>query len=359
MILNIYVLDKSLNIIDIIDTYTSIIWTNRYYECGDFELYTLATPHLIEILKEDYYLIRETHENNAMVIESISITTDAENGNYITVKGRCLKSIVYRRIIWNQTNVSGKIGKCIERLLNENVISPIDENRRIPNFQILSLLDTTDNIDTQYTGDNLGETITSICKSYGLGWNIELDLDEKKFYFVLYVGTNRSYEQTVNPWVVFSNEFENLLSTNYTFDKRNYSNVAKIAGEGEGTQRKFTTLGSATGINRYESFVDAKDLSTNEGEITDEEYFIQLEERGKEKLAERTTTENFEGETIDYRNVFGKDYFLGDVVEVVNEYGMEAVTRVIEVIESEDESGKYTIPTFSSYLNNSADESAH
>lgn len=357
--MNIYVLDKLLHIVDVIDTYSSIIWTNRYYECGDFELYALATPHLIDVLKEDYYLMREGYENNAMVIECLSISTDAENGNYITVKGRCLKSIVYRRIIWNQTNVSGKIDKCIERLLNENVISPSDEERKIDNFQILSLPDNMESIDTQYTGDNLGEAITAICKNYGLGWNVELDIEARKFNFVLYAGTNRSYEQSSNPWVVFSNEFENLLTTNYTFDKSNYANVAKVAGEGEGTQRKFTILGAASGINRIESFVDAKDLSTNEGEITDEEYLTQLEERGKEKLAELTKTENFEGETIDYRNVLGKDYFLGDIVEVVNEYGMESVTRVIEVIESEDETGKYTIPTFSSYLNSSEDESAN
>lgn len=347
--MNIYVLDKSLNIVDIIDTYSSIIWTNRYYECGDFELYTLATPHLIEILKEDYYLIREEHENNAMVIESISILTDAENGNYITVTGRCLKSIVYRRIIWSQTNLSGKLSKAIERLLNENLINPADTNRRIDNFEILSLFDNNEQIDTQFTGDNLGESITAISKSYGLGWNVELDIEKKKFYFVLYAGTNRSYEQIENPWIVFSNEFENLLTTNYTFDRSNYSNVAKVAGEGEGTLRKFTTLGDAEGVDRFEVFIDADDISSNEGEISESEYLTQLEERGKERLAEFSSVETFEGETIDYTNVFQKDYFLGDIVEVVNEYGMEAVTRVIEVIETEDESGKYTIPTFSSF----------
>ena len=349
-------LNKELDIVEVIDTYSSIIWTNRYYECGDFELYTLATPHLIEILREDYFLIREGYEGNAMVIESISITTDAENGNYMTVKGRCLKSIVYRRIIWSQTNLTGKVSKSIERLLNENLINPSDESRRIDNFEISFLFENDERIETQFTGDNLGESITAICKSYGLGWNVELDIEKKKFYFVLYVGTNRSYEQTENPWVVFSNEFENLLTTNYTFDKSNYKNVAKVAGEGEGTLRKSTTLGDSRGMDRFEVFIDANDISSNEGEISESEYNTQLVERGKEKLTELTVTENFEGETIDYSNVFEKDYFLGDIVEVVNEYNMEAVTRVVEVIESVDETGKYTIPTFSSYLNNSEDE---
>ena len=349
--MNIYVLDKDLNIVDIIDTYASIIWTNRYFECGDFELYTLASHHLIDILREDYYLVREGHEKNAMIIESVQISTAVDEGNYITVKGRCLKSILYRRIIWEQTNISGKLEGSIKRLLDENAIQPSSNPRKIKGLEIGSMLTTDINVDTQYTGDNLGETITAICKNYGLGWDVELDLDNKKFYFILYEGTDRSYRQQDNPWIVFSNDFENLLTTNYTYSKSAFSNVAKVAGEGEGTQRKSTIVGEASGMDRYESFVDARDLSTNEGELSESEYITRLKERGEEKLAETTATENFEGETIDYTYNFGKDYFLGDIVEVVNEYGMEAVTRVTEMIESEDQSGKFTIPTFSSYNN--------
>ena len=84
--------------------------------------------------------------------------------------------------------------------------------------------------------------------------------------------------------------------------------------------------------------------------MNEAEYNAQLQQRGVEKLAEQTDAQNFEGETVDYTYKYGEDYFLGDIVEVVNEYGMEARTRVIEVIESEDGSGKYTIPTFSSYI---------
>lgn len=348
--MNIYVLNTSLERIAIIDSYSSIIWTNRYYDYGDFELYVQATNDLINILREDYYLIREGYEDNAMVIESIEITTDIETGNFLLVKGKCLKSIVYRRIIWQQTSMYGQLETCVARLLNENIISPSDPKRKISNFTIESMITTGIIISAQYTGDNLGESIAALCTSYGLGWDVKLDLEHKKFLFVLYAGTDRSYRQDTVPWVVFSNEYENILTTDYTYDKSEYANAVKVAGEGEGLARKYATIGDVSGIARREIYSDARDLSTNEGEITDAEYYEQLKERGLEALAERVDHQDFEGEVVDYTYKYGKDYFLGDIVEVVNEYGMEAVTRVIEVISSEDESGIYTVPTFSSYI---------
>lgn len=344
--MNIYVLNKQLDIVAVVDAYKSIIWTNRYYECGDFELYLSATPSLIYDLREDYILVREDREDNGMVIENIKITTDVEEGNYLTVSGRCLKSILYRRIIWEQTQVKADIEECISILIDKNIINPVDTNRKIENVKLGNMIATKTELSAQYTGDNLGETITAICQSFGLGWDVSLDMKQKTFTFVLYSGANRSYNQKENTWVVFSSEYDNLLSSEYAFSKQNYGNVTKVAGEGEGLARKYTTVGNASGLDRYEIYTDARDVSTNEGKVTEEEYKEQLAEKGKEQLAETVKTETFSGEVLQYQYTYGKDYFLGDIVEVVNEYEMSAVSRITEVIESEDESGNYTIPTF-------------
>lgn len=348
--MNIYVINTNLERVAVIDAYSSIIWNNRYYEPGEFELYLQARQDYIDTLKQDYYLIREDDESNAMIIEAIETQTDAEEGNYLIVKGRCLKSLVYRRVIWEQTTLYGQVETCIERIVNENIISPKEENRKISNFTIGDMVTTGEIMTAQYTGNNLGETITAICQTYGIGWRVDLDLERKKFIFVLFAGIDRSYRQDLRPWVVFSNDYENLLTSIYTFDKSAYSNVARVAGEGEGVERRVVTVGDVSGLERREIFIDARDISSNEGEMSDKEYFAQLTQRGVEKLSETTETRNFEGETVDYTYKYGEDYYLGDIVEVVNEYGMKAATRVLEVIQSEDDSGKYTIPTFSDYL---------
>lgn len=342
----IYVINEQMEKEKAIDITKSIIWNNRYYTPGEFELYMQATQEAIDSFKMGRMIIREENEENAMIIESVQVQTDSEEGDYITIKGRCLKSILYRRIIWNQTNLSGTLERCIDRLLQDNAINPKDDKRRIEGLENGNEIETGIEINCQYTGKNLGETIEAMCKNYNLGWDILLNLEEKKMYFIIYSGTDRSYNQEAEPWVVFSEDYENVVTTDYLADKSTFLNVVKVAGEGEGLERKYKEVGSAEGLNRFEGFVDARDLSTNEGEITEEEYYTQLEERGQQNLSENTLKQEFEGEVVDFTNVYGKDYYLGDIVEVKNKYGIEVVARITEVIESEDESGCYTIPTF-------------
>lgn len=346
--MNVYVLDQNFNKIAVIDVMSSIIWTNRYYSKGDCEIYLSMSERNLDILRENYYLVREGHETNAMIIRSIKITTDIEVGNYITVTGECLKSLLYRRIIWNVTELNGTLEACINRLLMENAINPTDSKRKMDLINVNTLY-TGINISAQYTGTNLGEAISELCQNNGIGWDIELI--DGKFHFKLYKGLDRSYDQNDNPPVIFSNEFENLLTTTYVYDLTNFRNVAKVAGEGEGVARRMITVGNASGLDRYELFIDARDISSNNGQIPTADYNKLLTNRGNDKLAERAYTESFEGEVEpNYTYKLGSDYNLGDVVEVVNEYGIAASTRILEIIESEDDTGKYIIPTFSNYI---------
>lgn len=342
-----YLLDKNLDIVDTIETYKSVIWTTRYYESGDFELYIPASQKMLDTIKQDYYVVRDDDYTQAMIVKNIQVITNVEEGNYLIVTGKSLKSILSQRIIWAQTTVNGTVEACVRRLVNDNAISPINPERKINRLILGSEIGFSQTMTAQFTGDNLEDAIKEICKTYKLGYDILLDLDEKQFIFILYQGTDRSYNQNVNPHVIFSNEFENLLTTNYTENSENYKNVALVAGEGEGINRRTVTVGEASDLERYEIFVDARDVSSNDGEIGDTEYINSLIERANETLSEAIVTKAIDGEVeANFTYKLNEDYFLGDVVEVINEYGIEMTPRIIEVIESEDDSGRYTIPTF-------------
>ena len=43
---------------------------------------------------------------------------------------------------------------------------------------------------------------------------------------------------------------------------------------------------------------------------------------------------------------YGEDFNLGDVVTVINKYGIQKNVRVLSAIESEDESGTKLLPQF-------------
>lgn len=349
----IYVLNPALEITGLIDSYVSIIWSTRYYKSGDFELYLSATDENITLLQKDNYLCREEDmtddtANNVMIIQSVNIITDVEDGNYLIVKGKSLKSIVGRRIIWQQTNLSGKVELGIRRILTENIISPSDTSRKISNFTLEDVQGFTDSMDIQVTGDNVEEWLENICMTYGMGWDVFVKA--KKFVFHLWKGTDRSYSQDTVPHVVFSNDYDNLISSEYSIDATEFKNTALVAGEGEGTERTTYTVGTSSGLDRYELYVDARDISSNNGEIDAVSYSSMLLEKGTEALTEYATIINFEGEIDpDTNYIFGEDYFMGDVVEVINEYGIATTCRITEIIDSEDETGRTVIPSFSAW----------
>jgi len=345
--MDIYVMGKNFIALDVIDYSESVIWTKRYAEAGDFELVVPACAHAIALLTEDNFLAR-SDDDTIMVIKKVQLKTSVDDGDTLIVSGPSLESCLSRRIVWEQTNLKGTVADGITKLLNGNAVAPFQAARRLDKLTIGSLCESAakQSLVKQITGDQLDEAISGICKTYGLGYKITLD-DNGKLPFNLYSGANRSYAQTENPYVVFSEEFGNLLSSDYTKDKTNYKNVAMVAGEGEGTARKKSIVGNAEGWDRYEVFVDQRNLSTNDGEISEDEYTSQLNESGNEKLAECQTTESFESSVDPTTNYeYGKDYFLGDIVQIENAYGIQARVRITEIIESEDEGGHVYMPTF-------------
>lgn len=351
------ILDTDRTPLCVLDVYNSFIWTDRYFKYGDFELHASMNEVLLQYLKQDYYITNANSEH-VMIIEKLLINSDIENGNTITVSGRSLESLLERRIVWNRTTLSGNLQKGIKKLLNENVISPSNSNRRIDNFIFEESTDsaiTGLTIDGQYTGDNLYEVISSICQEKDIGFKITLNTSNQ-FVFKLYSGVDRSYGQSVNPYVVFSPNFENIIESNYIESKMALKNVTLIGGEGEGTARKYTSVGTASGLDRRELFTDARDVRSeddNGNAIPEADYLEQLRQRGREKLAENVDVVAFEGEAdVSTMFTYGVDFFMGDVVQIANEYGHETKSRIVELISSESEEGVSTYPTFEYVDNN-------
>lgn len=345
------ILDTQFKAIAVLDSFESIIWTDRYADAGDFEIYTPASSGLLDIIKQDYYL-RFAESDYMMIVEAIEIQSDAEEGNKLIITGRSLESILDRRIIWSQTVITGNLQNGIKKILNDNLINPSIADRKIDNFIFEESTDTavtSISIEgAQYTGDNVLDVIKDLCDTYNLGFKVILN-DNNQFVFSLYAGVNRSYDQETNPYVVFSPNFENIVNSNYIESKKTLKNVALVAGEGEGAARKTVIVGSGAGIERRELFTDARDISSNidGGTLSDAQYKAQLRQRGTEDLAENVTTKTFEGQ-VEATQLFkyGEDFFLGDIVQIVNEYGIESKSRVMEMVRSQSEEGYDIYPTF-------------
>lgn len=384
------ILDRDFQTLCIVDAFESFIWTDRYNAPGDFEIYMPVNDIILTYGVENNYVWIE-ESDRLMIIEEVLITTDAENGDHITLTGRSLESILDRRVVFVRTVISDSIQNGVKQLLDENFISPDDSERQISNLRFIWNSDTRLDdltIDLNLLGENILEILQDACEYYDLGFKILYNDDTGTFDFSLYFGEDRSYAQETNPWVVFSPGFDNLLSSDYYYSARELKTAAVIAGDQNNQygQEVVDVDGkpSMTGLDRREMYVDGSDIETQNPEVnedsirermekrgkseteiqkaiddafeealkqTTEAYRAQLEQKGNEELAKTYITQSFEGTIEAVRQfVYGRDFFIGDVVQVRDSFGKEASSRITEVVRSHDVNGETLSPTFTTLI---------
>ena len=364
-----YLLDSKLNKIHVIDTYLSVLWASRYNAVGDCELVISASMQNFQKIQESKYIVRDD-DDMACEINKIEIKTDEENGNQLIISGTDIKNILYQRIVEKQTNFNGLVEDYIITLIEDSIINPTNMDRKIENFVLDTKKGCSETIKQQVTYNNVGEKIEELCKQYG--WGFKVTIKDKKFVFTLFKGD------------------DNISTTDYVKDNTNIKNVALVAGEGEGVDRAITIIGSGKGIERREMYIDEKDTSSTieydelilrypggkqvtinsiiyyqvnevniatitkdeEGEITNVKlckdiYLESLKNTGYEKMSEYKSVTSFVGEVIiGMTYTYKKDYNLGDIVNIVNEYGISINARISEIVESKEEEGYKMEPTF-------------
>lgn len=341
-----YVLNDSLERVAAIDTFKSAIWTDRYYTPGDFEIYTGASREMLDTFRLGRYVLRGDDPTQAAIIEKVKLDTDAEDGDHITISGRNVQALLSRRIVWAQTTYIGKAEAAIRKMIERAMISPDISARTVPGFMLGTPAELDEEINAQFYGDDLGDAVQSICKEAGIGYRIEFNRDIPGFVFSLYKGANRASDQDDNPLVIFSPEFDNLLSTEYIKSSESFRNVAQVAGEGMGTAKQTVSVGTASGWARYETRIDGSSASTNSDEFDAATYAAMLTQQGREALAKLRTTEAMSGSVLQGQFKIGIDYYLGDIVETRSHYGQSVKSRVTAVVESWAEDGHTILPTF-------------
>ena len=322
--------------------------------CGDLDIYCRTTPNNLNLLKHgryvtipnevDYVDFNGNKYCNIWRINKVEKKNDAIGGSFITATGQEAKCIVGNRIIrYMAVLKGGLLGSIKDILFEQNVINPTDTNRKIhefvfnqPNFEITIVDEDGNATETQVTYDNLLEYTENLYASYNIGSKLRLNLTDLKLYYSIYQGGDRSSE------IIFSQANENILNTNYSEDWSNYKTYVLVGGEDEETEvkdsegnvtgtikgaRKVNSIDyGATGVDRYEGFIDARDVSSKyedsngvEQVMPDAEYKAALKSKGKETmLSEFNKVITFDGEvdTTNQRYKFNKNYYLGDEVTI-------------------------------------------
>lgn len=353
-VLDHYIVYGNIRIIGLVESYKSCVWDVQFHGLDDLELVCAGTPENIELLQEGRMLVRDGDINgvkysHVMLLERVELEFEPESGYLLRCYGKGLKSLLKRRVIWEQINAEDEyLAQVVYSVLYGNVIAPDDTARQIDNFTAGAPGFTTPKITCQLRGQVIAEWLEEVCTENGVGWDV--DIYDGEYLFNLIEGTDRTSDQNTVPPVIFSPGFDNLLTNKYIRSKETYFNAALVGGEGDGTDRVCVGIGNASGLDRYETFIDASDVSSNGEIITLATYKDMLRQAGAEALAEAGKTETIEGEIVpDGVYKLGTDYFLGDKVEVVNGLGIHAKARIIELIYSYDENGVKVSPVFGAW----------
>lgn len=349
--MDIYILGKDYSPKAILDEYQSFIWVDKYNEAGVFEIITGNSYSWVET----GMYIRIADSNKLMIIENTIVSTDTKNGTLVYIRGRSLLSILDRRIIGRTRELKGNLQTAMLSCVTDTVVNPSNTNRLIPKFRVIPSKDTritSLKIDSQVTGAYVYDILTTLCKQHNIGISVTLNPKDMFMELRLYMGEDRTRKQSKNLPILFSPDMNNLYSSTYIENSADHKNMAYVFGEGEGRARRFSLINNGViGLDRRELFVDARDLTSEreDGSImSNSEYSNLLISRGKEKLPQYKWVKDFEGEIENTPQwELNRDFFLGDLVELENEYGHRAYTRISEIIISEDDQNGYLmIPTF-------------
>lgn len=343
------IFDRSLNLIGVIDSFSTLIWNRKYNDLGIFQMNILFTNEVNSILNIDNIIYKDNGESGFIVSKEIKINEDGTET--IEVKGNFIIGYLERRIIWGCEEINSNVVDASYRLINNNCIECASE-RIIPNLALDDKPDINISLIKQVSYDNLLDTLILIAQNNELGIKVDFDIINKKLKFKIYKGIDRSINQNIVAPIIFSREFENVLEQNYFQSNSNYKNVGLVGGAGEGAERKLESIGNEeSGLDRHELFIDARDIQdtrdievdgVNKKEvIPDPEYKQLLITRGKEKLLDCYKVKTFDTSINKDANIkYIQDYDLGDIVTFFDKkWGVTIDTRITGITETYSENG--------------------
>lgn len=360
--MEVYTLDALLRRTELFDDHESLIWTERYRQYGDFEMHIFSSFRARSLLKPGTRLAM-SESNRVMIIETVEDATDAENRRMLTVKGRSIEALMYDRVAkeslldlttspkWTITGLTAtdtarKIFHdiCVTGILSSQDVIPFIHEGPI-SAEPSNIPEPVDLVTVDIEPTTVYDAIAQLAEIWNFGFRILRNGDMSEIWFDIYMGSDRTTGQTTLPAVVFSPQLDNLQNTKELTTIEGAKNVAYVYSP-DGFQMVY-----ADGVETDVAGFERKVLVVEASDITSEstsDVPAALIQRGMEELSKSRTYQAFDGEisqTSQYKP--GRDYNLGDLVEMRSVDGATNEMRVTEIIYASDVEGERSYPTLS------------
>lgn len=361
------ILNSHFRKIDILRKYSFSQYENKVRDIGTFKINA-------ELVKENLYLVNREERRYVLfdaeslgVVESVKYSDEDGYEGTIEISGRMGIVLLTKRVIKGTINFSGIIPDYIKTLINSNFVNVGSGSDRYVNIKVQMddyeyLKNYCTGIKKQVTGgyvwdevqsaleqDSLALFFTPVVKPLQFSQGFETNITE--WSVKISAGKDRRKGNTEgNTPVIFSKSLSNIERTEYNNNTADYCNIAYVAGEGEDEDRKWYELEvndyvpeyeDKKGWGRSELWIDARDIQSEDSEgnvLTESEYRELIKQRANERAVENTLVESYESTItdVDRRYIYGKDYFNGDLVTVIdNDLGIVVDAQIVGVTKSE------------------------
>jgi hypothetical protein len=331
--MDIFIYDSNRTLVGSVESYEYLRWTRRYSKAGSFELRAEGTSDNAALLQIGSYLWMSDSDEVGIIEHLHYSMTDKE---MITAGGWFATGLLGRRIIKGTEVMNGDLGAAVSQLVTNHLISPADTNRSI-DFMTINAPTIGITVHEQVSYKNLLDEVTGLCEANEVGIKTLFNPQNGALIFTVYQAGSSS--------AVFAKEYENIISQTFTHDVTDAADTAYVAGEGEGSDRQIVEIDGASGVERREIYVDARDMQSEDFQNN---YTEALTFRGQTKLAEHEAIQSCDAEVNTRSNLIYKvDYDIGQTVTIhARNWGVSITTRITEINEQYDETGLSLDVTF-------------
>lgn len=362
-----------------IDVFESAIWTERYAGDGDFQLNVEASPTMLSLLPRGQLIlcessaqpmILETREVKEGLLKTTGITLAKwfNNRPFRTAADHNIKEYVSNTrtpgqlLTWLVQNflISGSY-------LNGTIpigLSATDRNRlNIPGLVMGSEAPGGAVFEVVIPFGPLYDILSQIANTYEIGMNVNLDYANDSGYQLSYnsfVGLDRTSSQTDRPSVQFSPDMDtltNISDLESILDHRNLietfvSSVDSGVIDTPGRATSVTDVTDGFDLRVHQEFVDLETVSDDTTDpvthFSEASLVTRLNQRAAELAQELKVVQLVDGEIVPNKHIkYDAQYFLGDIVEIIGNFGGTQPARITEYIRSQDSAGERAYPTLS------------
>lgn len=341
-----------------INGFTSVSWTERYRDPGEFEIVAPMSSGLLQFLPLGT-IISHTNTLEAMIVENMNIKDEELADPIISITGRSLETILEDRIVGSNhaqgshlivpyTTPAWSSWDQAVTMVNEHIQTPNDPNERFPNFYAMHSIAGSGTTDPRTIArSDLHKSLLEILAVDNVGVKVvrrnpfgQIGANDRT-YFLFHKGIDRTST------VVFSWKAGDLESAEYLWSNRKYANAAMVVGRYVNVK---VTSTADVGYKRSMVVVKADDIDGHLDAVpsgtTLQDVANAMAVRGQQVLAAQTQINLIRADISEISKYhYRRDYNIGDIVTVDGNFGEIAPMRVIEYVEIQDENEEKGHPT--------------